>query len=119
MISDTASPKIERHKAAIVRHNLSRPLRLAIQTGILDSSTTFFDYGCGHGDDVKRLVAQGIKSSGWDPYYVPDATKTSAEVVNLGYVVNVIENEQERHETLLNAWALTQKVLVVSAQVLI
>jgi DNA phosphorothioation-associated putative methyltransferase len=42
-----------------------------------------------------------------------------ADVVNLGYVLNVIEHEPERRESLRNAWALTRKVLIVAAQVLI
>lgn len=43
----------------------------------------------------------------------------SADVVNLGYVINVIEDIAERRAALLNAWRLAQKVLIVAAQVLI
>jgi DNA phosphorothioation-associated putative methyltransferase len=43
----------------------------------------------------------------------------SADVVNLGYVINVIEDTAERREALINAWNLAQKVLIVAAQVLI
>jgi DNA phosphorothioation-associated putative methyltransferase len=42
-----------------------------------------------------------------------------ADVVNLGYVINVIEDTAERREALINAWNLAQKVLIVAAQVLI
>ena len=34
-------------------------------------------------------------------------------------MINVIENPAERRESLIKAWALTQKVLIVAAQVLI
>ena len=39
--------------------------------------------------------------------------------MNLGYVINVIEDTAERREALINAWDLAQKVLIVAAQVLI
>ncbi|MEO0687615.1 MAG: DNA phosphorothioation-associated putative methyltransferase, partial [Cyanobacteria bacterium J06649_11] len=43
----------------------------------------------------------------------------SADVVNLGYIINVIEDTQERTKTLKKAWKLAKKVLIVSAQVLV
>ena len=51
----TSNLKIERHRAAIKRNDLSRPVRLAISSGVLKKENTFFDYGCGHGEDVKLL----------------------------------------------------------------
>ncbi len=106
-------PLIERHKAALVRNNFSRPVRLALETGLFTVGTTFFDYGCGHGGDINRMAQQGYTSAGWDPYYLP------ADVVNLGYVINVIEDPLERREALIEAWRLAHKVLLVAAQVLI
>ncbi|TAF14142.1 MAG: DNA phosphorothioation-associated putative methyltransferase [Nostocales cyanobacterium] len=112
-------PKIERHKAAIIRHDFSRPLHLALDAGLFTPETTFFDYGCGHGGDMKRIADLGYSSSGWDPYYLPDHPLISADVVNIGFVINVIENQSERREALIKAWELTNRVLLVSAQVLI
>ena len=40
-----------------------------------------------------------------------------AECVNLGYVLNVIENPIERRQTLQKAFALAEKVLIVSVRV--
>ncbi|WP_255447816.1 DNA phosphorothioation-associated putative methyltransferase [Picosynechococcus sp. PCC 11901] len=80
---------------------------------------TFFDYGCGHGEDLKFVAEKGFSAQGWDPFYKPDNEKSPADVVNLGYVINVIENPAERREALVKAWLLTQRILVVSAQVLI
>lgn len=111
--------RIERHKAAIFRYDLSRPVRLALEANLFTPETTFFDYGCGHGGDVHRIAHQGYTSTGWDPYYSPEIPHTPADIVNLGYVINVIEDPTERQEALVNAWELTQKVLLVSAQVLI
>lgn len=116
---ETFSIQIERHKAAIIRNALSRPVRLALELLLFDQETTFFDYGCGYGGDVKRIAEAGYKSQGWDPYYCPDNQKSIADIVNLGYVINVIEDINERREALVNAWQLTNKILIVSAQVLI
>lgn len=110
---------IDRHKAAIVRNDLSRPVKLALEAKLLSEKVSFFDYGCGHGGDVNRLASQGIETAGWDPHYFPDNTLKSADIVNVGYVINVIENLAERRQALINAWNLTQKVLIVSAQVLV
>jgi DNA phosphorothioation-associated putative methyltransferase len=112
-------PKIDRHKAALVRTALSKPVRLALEAGLFTPETTFFDYGCGQGGDVQRMAEQGFSGSGWDPHYQPDTPCVSADVINLGYVINVIENPAERREALIKAWALTQKVLIVAAQVLV
>jgi DNA phosphorothioation-associated putative methyltransferase len=113
------APEIERHRAAIARIDLSKPVRLAIESAILSKDTTFFDYGCGYGGDVERTRNQGYISAGWDPYYQPHTRLTPADIVNLGYIINVIEDPAERREALLKAWELTQKVLIVAAQVLI
>lgn len=110
-------PKIERYRAAIVRRDLSRPVRYAWEADLFVEGTTFFDYGCGQGGDVQRIGGRGFVSSGWDPHYAPDVERVSADIVNLGFVINVIEDLKERREALLQAWQLTQKVLLVAAQV--
>jgi DNA phosphorothioation-associated putative methyltransferase len=111
--------RIERHKAAIYRNDLSRPVRLALEANLFTTDTTFFDYGCGHGGDITRIAQKGYTSAGWDPYYLPESLRNAADIVNLGYVINVIEDPTERREALIHAWELTRKVLLVSAQVLI
>ena len=110
---------IDRHKAAIVRNDISRPVKLALEANLLSDKVSFFDYGCGHGGDVNRLASQGIETAGWDPHYFSGNSLKSADVVNVGYVINVIENLSERRQALINAWNLAQKVLIVSAQVLV
>ena len=114
-----AKPKIERHKAAISRSQSSKPIRLAVEAALFEPGLSFFDYGCGRGADIEYIRKLGYDSKGWDPHFQPDTEKEEADIVNLGYVINVVENMAERREALLNAWALTRKVLVVSAQVLI
>jgi DNA phosphorothioation-associated putative methyltransferase len=114
-----AKPKIQRHKAAIARVTASKPVRLAVEAGLFPPDTTYFDYGCGHGADIEYIQRLGLNSAGWDPHFQPDVPHTPADVVNLGYVINVIEDTAERREALINAWKLAQKVLIVAAQVLI
>ncbi len=117
--SPPSSPTIHRHRAAIVRPDLSKPVRVALEAGILTPDTSFFDYGCGHGNDHQRLARQGFVTEGWDPHFRPQAPRIPADIVNLGYVINVIEDPVERRQALVNAWNLTQKVLIVAAQVLL
>ncbi len=109
--------EIKRHRGAIKLNDLSRPVRLAVSFGVLKKENTLFDYGCGHGEDIKLLGNQGYQTNGWDPYYFPQNQLQRADIINLGYVLNVIENEQERREALKNAWELTDKLLIVAAQI--
>jgi DNA phosphorothioation-associated putative methyltransferase len=111
--------EVERHRAAMTRVELSRPIRLAIESGMITFATTIFDYGCGIGGDVKRLQSAGYNCEGWDPYYFPDVEIRSADIVNLSYIINVIEDPAERDRALSHAWALTGRVLIVAAQILV
>ncbi|EID14661.1 DNA phosphorothioation-associated putative methyltransferase [Mycolicibacterium phlei] len=108
--------QVARHKTAMVRAGLSRPVMTAIRDAIITEDTTVFDYGCGRGDDLRNLIALGYVAKGWDPTHLPSADREPADIVNLGYVVNVIEDPRERIETLRNAWQLTQRALVVSSR---
>lgn len=110
------SSEIIRHKTAIKRYNFSRPVNTAINDGLIDPSKEFFDYGCGHGDDIKLLAKIGVPCNGWDPEFRPSVSMKSADIVNLGYVINVIEDQAERATTLKNAWELAKDLLIVSAQ---
>jgi DNA phosphorothioation-associated putative methyltransferase len=110
---------IQRHKTAIRRGDFSRPVKCLLRDGLVGKDVTFFDYGCGRGEDIELLATEGVVCGGWDPAYRPDAPRTEADVVNLGYVINVIENPEERAATLRHAWGLCRQVLAVSAQVLL
>lgn len=108
--------KIARERAALRRRTLSRPLRHALEDGFVPDGASVFDFGCGHGDDLRELRARGVDAEGWDPALRPDVDLRAADVVNLGYVLNVIENVEERRETLRQAWALARHVLVVAVR---
>lgn len=107
---------INRERTAIRRTGLSRPMRLAVESGIVRPGVTVFDYGCGHGDDIRRLKSSGITCQGWDPHFRPDIPRQAAHVVNLGFVLNVIEDPHERNRVLADAWALTERVLLVAVR---
>jgi DNA phosphorothioation-associated putative methyltransferase len=107
---------IARHRTALRRVDYSRPVRLAIQQGLLKPQISFFDYGCGQGDDVRQLQNAGIDAIGWDPFFSPSVHRPASDVVNLGYVVNVVEDMAERVRVLQEAWALTNRLLIVSAR---
>ncbi|MFS8119587.1 MAG: DNA phosphorothioation-associated putative methyltransferase, partial [Microcoleus sp.] len=117
--SQLSMPKIDRHKAAIIRNSISKPMRLVLEADLFIDGDTFFDYGCGYGGDIQHIGQEGYAAAGWDPYYQPDTPRIHADIVNIGYVINVIESLGERREALLNAWELTNKLLIVAAQVLI
>ncbi|BBY44176.1 DNA phosphorothioation-associated putative methyltransferase [Mycolicibacterium celeriflavum] len=108
--------RVARHKTAMSRAALSRPVATAIRDSVVTEATSVFDYGCGRGDDLRNLAALGYTVNGWDPTHRPSAPRESADVVNLGYVVNVIEDPQERVETLRSAWQLAGRALVVSSR---
>jgi len=103
-----------RELTAMVRYGFSAPVQSLARYGFLDGRYTVFDYGCGRGDDLRGLRENGLAASGWDPYYAPDESVHSADIVNLGFVVNVIEDFDERLEALTRAWSLAQQLLVVS-----
>lgn len=110
------SPEIARHRTALARGDFSRPIRLALEDGLIHSGTTIMDFGCGLGGDVDRLASQGFDCVGWDPSHRPSGLKRRSDVVNIGYVVNVIEDAGERADTLRAAWSLADRVMVVSAR---
>lgn len=102
-----------RHKTAIARQRLSVPMQSLVRAGIVAEGRSVFDFGCGRGDDVAALASAGVEASGWDPHWRPDAELKAADVVNLGFVLNVIERPEERVETARKAFALAQVCLCV------
>jgi DNA phosphorothioation-associated putative methyltransferase len=108
---------VHRAKTALRRYQCSRPVALAIAHGLITKEKSFFDYGCGHGADVRFLKRQKIKASGWDPNHAPKEKLSESDVVNLGYVLNVIEDTSERTKTLLDAFRLARELLVVAVRI--
>lgn len=106
---------IHRHLTAMSRTGLSAPVQLLIRHGLLVKDVQFFDYGCGRGDDLATLATSGFRACGWDPHYASDSrVLDEAYVVNLGFVINVIEDPAERVEALNKAFRITRGVMAVS-----
>jgi len=98
----------------MTRYDLSKPVKTLLEYGMLKPEATFFDYGCGQGSDVRGLQALGHTAEGWDPVHRPEVTKREADIVNMGYVLNVIEDPAERLESLVDAYRHARRLLVVS-----
>lgn len=109
--------EIARHKTAIRRPSYSLPIKCLLRDALVHAETSVFDFGCGLGQDIELLRGSGIRCDGWDPAFRPDGEKTVADVVNLGYVINVIEDARERATAVRSAWNLSSKLLVVAAQI--
>ena len=107
---------VARHRTAMARTFLSRPVQQALNDGVIAPGRTVFDYGCGRGGDLRQLRSLGYDAAGWDPAHASNEARVPADVVNLGFVINVIENTAERIETLRHAWALAKDTLVVAAR---
>ena len=93
-------------------------MRLALEADLVSKDTSVFDYGCGRGDDIKFLRELGVPAEGWDPVHRPSVSRQEASVVNLGFVVNVVEDVKEREEILCNAWELAEHILVIAARLI-
>lgn len=116
-LNRVAELKDRRHKTALKRTSMSRPVSVSLRDQVLSDGDSFFDYGCGYGTDVDLLSANGFAASGWDPFYASENQKRTADIVNLGFVLNVIEDPEERSNVLKEAFALSQKALIVSVRI--
>ncbi|WP_172976021.1 DNA phosphorothioation-associated putative methyltransferase [Halomonas sp. THAF5a] len=105
--------EVQRHRTALRRYSFSRPMQALARHGYLDGRRVVFDYGCGRGDDLRLLELNGVPACGWDPHFRPGAEKVMAPIVNLGFVINVIEQPEERVRVLADAYAHAQELLVV------
>ena len=114
LVTTEPEPLIERHKTAMTRYDLSKPVKTLLEYGMLKPEATFFDYGCGQGSDVRGLQALGHTAEGWDPVHRPEVPKREVDIVNMGYVLNVIEDPAERLEALVDAYRHARRLLVVS-----
>ena len=104
---------VQRHLTALTRSSLSAPVQLLFRHGLLPLGSTVFDYGCGRGGDVAGLTATGFAAQGWDPHYAADQPVVEADVVNLGFVLNVIEDPAERVDAMHKAFKLARRVMAV------
>ncbi len=108
---------MKRHLTAMTRTKLSKPARIAFEQGLIQPEDRLLDYGCGRGSDVKLLLERGVDAVGFDPYYFPETDCSGLwDVVMLNYVLNVIDNLEERRQTLRRVWDLCHGILLVSVR---
>lgn len=107
---------VARERTAIGRGDISMPVRQGLRDGLIKSGSSVLDYGCGRGQDAARLQKMSIDAVGWDPHFAPDTSMEPADVVLLNYVLNVIEDPQERKEVVARAWSFATKAMVVSCR---
>jgi DNA phosphorothioation-associated putative methyltransferase len=105
------------HLAAPIRKRMSPLTRKVINLNLLSKEDTHLDYGCGFGKDVEELTNLGYLSTGYDPYYFPEYPQKFHDVVTMNYVLNVIDSIEARRETLIKAWNLTNKYLIISTNI--
>jgi hypothetical protein len=115
--SEEDQKEIERHRTAIARDRLSAPMQALARHGLLTPDHSVLDYGRGQGDDVRALQAGGIPVAGWDPHFAPKVQLEPADVVNVGFVLNVIEEPRERLQTIRRAFDLSKQCLVVAVMI--
>ena len=115
--SNNNDGSINRHRTALVRYDLSAPIKSLARYGFLDGHHTLFDYGCGRGDDIRGLTENDVEARGWDPYFALENDLHKASIVNLGFVLNVIEDFDERVEALSRAYSLAESFIVVSVMI--
>lgn len=110
---DSSLSSVNRHLTALNRSNISAPVQLLLRHKLLQPGQSFFDYGCGRGGDIFALNGIGVYAAGWDPHYASNQTLFAADAVNLGFVVNVIEDPAERVEAIRKAFNLAKQVMSV------
>ena len=114
--SGSTDVTIFRYRTALKRKKLSSCVGAFLDTTLSSIDSVIFDYGCGRGDDVSLLKKSGYKNVfGWDPHFFPDSEKLlEADFVTLSFVLNVIEDKEERSKTLLEAYSISSKALIIS-----
>ena len=69
------------------------------------------------GTTYSNLRAHGVDAAGWDPELRPDGPRLVSDVVNVGFVINVIEDSAERIAVLKQAFELTKRVLAIAVMI--
>ena len=108
--------EVFRHRTALKRKKLSSCMGALVDSSLVTNKSEIFDYGCGRGDDIVILGQNNfVKVFGWDPYFAKDnAIPKKSEFVSLSFVLNVIEDADERHSVLKKAFKIASKALVFS-----
>ena len=93
--------EIQRHKTAISRKKESLPAYYLMECyKVYDWSKSLLDWGCGKGKDLEYYQQFLSKVMGYDPYWQPELPNEMFDIVTCSYVLNVIEDPDERFEVV-------------------
>ncbi|EDX73804.1 Methyltransferase domain family [Coleofasciculus chthonoplastes PCC 7420] len=81
------------HLTAKDRVYLSFPGQILLEQNRLQGK--ILDFGCGLGNDVKRLRQKGFDITGYDPYYFPEYPTVKFDTILCFYVLNVLFAEEQ------------------------
>lgn len=86
-------------KTAMHRSEPSLPAKIIVEQNLVEGR--LFDWGCGHGADLKFFQDSGIEVSGWDPNFLSNKPPSSYPPGNFswvycGFVLNTLISPEER-----------------------
>ena len=79
--------EIHGHKTAIRRGDFLRPVKCLLRDGLIRNDSTFFDYGCGRGEDVDLLRVQRRDEAAGVPCQLLPAAGNRAATTRVGVAV--------------------------------
>lgn len=98
-------------RTAIRRNKMSAPTRWLMEEGYLGEPVykkPILDFGCGKGDDVRGLKAEGYDVFGYDPNHEPfkqEPPHYNYNIVLCNYVLNVTMDDEEMKDVMFAAYA--------------
>ena len=104
----------KRGNTAISRQSMSRPMVKLQKQGYFDNKRVL-DYGCGKGFDVETLKAQGFDITGYEPFASDKYLQVPSgrfDIITNNYVLNVIENVEERHNLIKTMKEMSDFVVI-------
>lgn len=99
--AENSTEYVKSWNTALKRRVLSVPAALSVKRRFITPEESVLDYGCGRGDDVRLLKAQGFNAEGFDPYHNAIAVTKQYDTAMLTYVLNVLHRPQDRHSVVL------------------
>lgn len=107
---------IKRAKTAMSTKTPSAPTKILFEKNIIKNKV--LDWGCGKGRDSKFLVENGFDVLSYDKYHKPTPDPHSIDfseinTILLNYVLNVIENQNERTDLLKEIYSYANNKCLV------
>lgn len=94
-------------KTAHGRKAISNPMSYLSVMGKFEGKRVL-DFGCGLGQDVDRLRANGFDIYGYDPFHSPEMPEGKFDTITCNYVLNVL-TPHERLTVLVHISTLIKK----------